>query len=135
MIEKKHRIEDALEAVRSAQAEGVIPGGGVVLFRLSRHLDVETDNKHQDAGVQILKQALSGPLATMSENAGMNFPEVRSKIVEADDVNIGVDFSTGDLVDFMDRGVIDPVKVTRCALQNAASVAGTLITTNFAIIE
>lgn len=135
MIEKKHRIEDALEAVRSAQSEGVIPGGGIVLYRISQGLEVETDNDHQDMGVQILKRALSGPVIKMAENAGMSQSEVLEKLQMSDDVEVGVNFVTGELTNFLECGVIDPVKVTRCALQNAASVAGTLITTNFAIIE
>ncbi len=135
MIEKKHRIEDALEAVRSAQSEGVIPGGGIVLYKISHDLEVETETEHQDVGVEILKAALAGPIVQMAINAGMDPVEVKEEIREVDDPNIGMDFSTGELIDFLDNGVIDPVKVTRCALQNAASVAGTLITTNFAIIE
>lgn len=135
MIEKKHRIEDALEAVRSAQMEGVIPGGGVMLYRISKRLDVETISSEQDMGVDIVKRALCAPLQMMAYNSGMDWQDVASKIDDAEHDDIGVNFLTGETVNLLENGVLDPVKVTRCALQNAASVAGTLITTNYAIIE
>ena len=133
MIEKKHRIEDALEAVRSAQQEGIIPGGGVTLYKISSTLNTETDNEEQSLGVDIVREALSSPLRTMSENSGMNFSDVVTKLSNED--TMGVNFLTGETINLFESGVIDPVKVTRCALQNAASVAGTLITTNYAIIQ
>ncbi len=135
MIEKKHRIEDALEAVRSAQLEGVVPGGGITLLSIARSLEVETDNRDQSWGVEIVKEAICAPIVKMSENSGLDAHSVLSKLREIEEHSIGMDFSTGELVDFFDSGIIDPAKVTRCALQNAASVAGTLITTNFAVLE
>lgn len=135
MIEKKHRIEDALEAVRSAQMEGIIPGGGVMLYRISRKLNVGVDSEEQSLGVDIVKRALCAPLQMMSNNSGMDFKDVASVIDAAEDENTGINFLTGETTNLLESGIIDPVKVTRCALQNAASVAGTLITTNYAIIE
>ena len=135
MIEKKHRIEDALEAVRSAQVEGVIPGGGVTLLRIADNLVVETDNKDQASGVNIIKRAMTGPICTMAVNSGLEPETVLATIRKIKDPKHGMNFATGEVVDFFDTGIIDPAKVTRCALQNAASVAGTLITTNFAILD
>jgi chaperonin GroEL len=134
MIEKKHRIEDALEAVRSAQLEGVISGGGTALLRTSTELKVNTDNEHQEAGVSIIRRALEEPIRQMATNCGMDVEETLSAITEAP-VGTGINFATGELVDMFEVGIIDPVKVTRSALRNAASVAGTLLTTNHAIIE
>ena len=134
MIEKKHRIEDALEAVTSAQQEGIVPGGGGALLRTATGLEVETDNDDQALGVRIVLEAVKSPLRQMAENAGESADLVLS-IVQAADDNLGWDFATGKLVDMVEQGVIDPVKVTRTALQNAASAASTLLTTNYAIVE
>ena len=129
MIEKKHRIEDALEAVRSAQQEGVVPGGGITLYNLSKTLSDGTPGSH------ILQDALKEPIRTMANNAGMS-PEVCfMKLDTIEDNCTGIDFSNGETVNLLEKGVIDPAKVTRCALQNAVSVAGTLIMTSNAIIE
>ena len=136
MIEKKHRIEDALEAVRSAQQEGVVPGGGSVLYKIAKELKITADNPDQERGCEIVREALCSPLRVMSENSGLDFKDILGKMERTDTVgSMGIDFTTGCVVNLMDVGIIDPVKVTRCALQNAASVAGTLITTNYAIIE
>jgi len=133
MIEKKHRIEDALEAVKSAQAEGMIPGGGRTLLSASE-LDVETDNDEQAIGAKIVLSSLAAPIRQMALNAGESADIVLSKVLEAED-NIGYNFATGELTDMFESGVIDPAKVTRVALQNAVSVSSTLITTNFSIVE
>ena len=136
MIEKKHRIEDALEAVRSAQQEGIVPGGGSTLFKIAKDLKTETDNEDQQKGCEIVREALCSPLKVMSENSGFDFSMILNKMEGLDTLsNLGIDFTTGNVADLIETGIIDPVKVTRCALQNAASVAGTLITTNYAIIE
>ncbi len=135
MIEKKHRIEDALEAVRSAQLEGVVAGGGIMLYRISKSLTVETENSEQDVGVEVVKTALAGPLITMAENSGFDPEDVLSQLEHNEEEVMGFNFATGTRANLFEEGVIDPVKVTRCALQNAASVAGTLITTNHAIIQ
>lgn len=136
MLEKKHRIEDALEAVRSAQMEGIVPGGGSILFRISQNLSVEDlENSEQELGFLIIKEALISPVRVMARNSGYNFEDLASKLSETSDPKMGINFNSGDLVDLFDLGIIDPAKVTRCALQNAASVAGILITTDHAIIE
>jgi len=134
MIEKKHRIEDALEAVRSAQQEGVIPGGGIALLRISENLTVETDTEEQAIGVSVVKEALQAPVRQMALNCGMSEDVVINSILN-ESGDTGMNFSTGDMVDMYLVGVIDPVKVARCALVNAVSVSGTLLTTNHAIVD
>ena len=135
MIEKKHRIEDALEAVKSAQQEGVVPGGGVALIRASVVLDdVETENQDQRFGVDIVRAAVREPLRQMATNCGLSADLILSQ-VEGAEGNTGYDFRNDRLADMLELGIIDPVKVTRTALQNAASAAGTLITTSHAIVE
>ena len=136
MIEKKHRIDDALEAVRSAQQEGIISGGGCALIHAAKGLSVEAANDDQALGAKIVLDSTAGPLRQMAINAG----ESPDLIV---DIVTNATESHGDVYDFMKRkivpsvksGLIDPVKVTRCALQNAVSVASTLITTNHAIVK
>ena len=134
MIEKKHRIDDALEAVRSAQEEGIIAGGGVTLLRLSRSLSVDTDNEEQALGAKIVLRACEAPLRTMARNAGESEDLIIEKIINAED-NMCYDFLNRKIINAFQTGVIDPKKVTRCALQNAASAAGTLLTTSHAIVK
>ena len=134
MIEKKHRIEDALEAVRSAQMEGTVPGGGTALLRVSYKLKVKTDNSDQEMGAQIVQQACQAPLRQMAYNAGESSDLIVDKVSSLKG-DRGWNFATGKIVDMYEAGIIDPVKVTRNALQNAASVASTLVTTNHAIVE
>lgn len=134
MIEKKHRIDDALEAVRSAQEEGIIVGGGVTLLRLARSLSVDTDNEEQALGAKIVLRACEAPLRTMARNAGESEDLIIEKIINAND-NSCYDFLGRTLTNAFEQGVIDPKKVTRCALQNAASAAGTLLTTSHAIVK
>ena len=134
MIEKKHRVEDALEAVKSAQEEGMVPGGGIALLRAAKNLSVTYDNTDQELGGQIVLEAIEAPLRQMAENCGLS-PDLVINTVKAEDGNVGYNFATGEVVDLFEAGVIDPAKVTRNALQNAASVASTLVTTNYAIIE
>ena len=134
MTEKKHRVEDALEAVRAAQQEGVVPGGGVALLRATEGLEVETDNEDQGLGVEIVKKAVLAPLRQMASNAGQSPDLIEAEIRNAQK-NSGFNFRDFSIVDMYDAGIIDPLKVTRTALQNAASAAGTLITTSHAIIE
>ena len=134
MTEKKHRIEDALEAVKAAQEEGILPGGGVALLRAIKRLKVNTDNEDQALGVEIVKKAVLAPLRQMATNAGQSPDLIEAKIRKARK-NSGFNFRDFSTVDMYDAGIIDPLKVTRIALQNAASAAGTLITTSHAIIE
>jgi chaperonin GroEL len=141
MIERKHRIEDALEAVKSAQMEGILPGGGVSLLRLSRKLleEVETLNADEQFGVQIIMKACEEPIRLLSVNCDekpdvlintlLNDPSIKDKFWT------GWDFANRKYVDFAEEGILDPAKVTRCALQNAVSAASTLLTTSHAIIE
>jgi len=134
MVEKKHRVEDALEAVNAAQMEGIVPGGGIALIRASKNLKVKTESEDQKLGVKIICEAVKEPLRQMALNAGYS-PDILISLVEKAKGNKGINFNTGKLVDLVELGIIDPVRVTRCAIQNAVSVASTLITTNHAIIE
>ena len=134
MIEKKHRIEDALEAVKSAQMEGIVPGGGTALLRAVQGLTVDVENEDQRLGVEIIKRAVEDPIRQMAKNAGTS-PDIVVSSVEQEDFGYGWDFANNVLTNLLEDGIIDPVKVTRCALQNAASVATALITSNHAIIQ
>ena len=134
MIEKKHRIEDALEAVRSAQEEGIVPGGGVPHIRAAEITQFEVDNEDQALGVEIVRKAIFAPIRQMAKNAGES-PDIIQTIVSGLEGSAGYDFRNRTTCDLLDTGVIDPAKVARCALQNAVSAAGTLITTNHAIIQ
>jgi chaperonin GroEL len=135
MIEKKHRIDDALEAVRSAQEEGIVPGGGVALLRAASDVEIETDNEDQAAGVSIILEAVQEPIRQMAINAGMSPDIVVDRIKRLEDVAHGMNFMTGEIVNLLECGIVDPVKVTRCALENAVSVASTIITTSHAIVS
>mgnify|MGYP001198895821 FL=1 len=134
MIEKKHRIDDALEAVRSAQEEGIVAGGGIALLRSSSNLHVETDNEEQSIGAKIILDAVEEPLRQMAKNAGKS-PDLIVNRVKHLKVNWGYNFMNDSEVNMLDNGIVDPAKVTRCALQNAVSVASTLITTSHAIVS
>jgi chaperonin GroEL len=134
MTEKKHRIEDALEAVRSAQQEGIVCGGGTSLLLAAEKIAITTENSQQAYGATVIKEACREPLRQMALNANES-PDIIIEKVLAARKNYGWNFRTGELVNLIKNGVIDPVKVTRTALQNAASCAGTLITTNYGIIQ
>jgi chaperonin GroEL len=140
MIEKKHRIEDALEAVRAAQEEGVVSGGGCALARAAKKMVVTTVGDSMDfhpdqmSGVNIVMTACQEPLRQMALNSGESPDLIIAEVLSAN-APIGWDFRRGKAVNLIDKGIIDPVKVTRTALQNAASCAGTLLTTNFGIIQ
>lgn len=134
MTEKKHRVEDALEAVRAAQMEGIVPGGGVALLRAVTDLQVEVSNEDQELGVEIVRKAAAAPLRQMAINAGQSADLIEAAIKDAPKKS-GFNFRDFTMVDMYEAGIIDPLRVTRSALQNAASAAGTLITTSHAIIE
>ena len=134
MIEKKHRIEDALEAVKSAQEQGIVPGGGTALLRCAKNIQPVTESEDEDLGVKIVMRSVDAPLRQMAMNAGTSADIVVDKVSSAGD-NIGWDFSKEELVDMLEKGIIDPVKVTKNALRNAASVSSTLLTSNYAIVE
>jgi chaperonin GroEL len=133
-IERKHRVEDALEAVKSAQEEGIIPGGGVALLRCSDLQDLEVDNEEQKMGVSVIIESLKEPIRQMAINAGLS-PDIILDLVSRSDPTQGYNFAKKELTNMLDSGIIDPTKVTRTALQNAASAASTLLTSNYAIIE
>ena len=134
MIEKRHRIDDALEAVKSAQQEGIVPGGGIALVRAVHNLEVEIGSEDQALGVAIVQKAVEEPIRQMAINAGESADLVLAAIQE-ENYEYGWDFAAGAITHMINDGIIDPTKVTRCALQNAASVAGALITSNHAIVE
>jgi len=134
MVEKKHRIEDALEAVASAQMEGIVPGGGVALIRAAANLELEFDNSDQSIGSNIILEAVKAPIKQMAQNAGES-PDMILNMIEHESEARGFDFSKGEVVNMFEAGIIDPAKVARVALQNATSVSSTLITTNYAIIK
>jgi len=134
MTEKKHRIEDALEAVRSAQEEGIVVGGGCALLRTSATVVISTKNRDVVLGAAIVQAACKEPIRQMALNAGESPDLIANKVLSSPEEK-GWDFKNGCLTDMLADGIIDPVKVTRVALQNAASCAGTLITTNYGIIQ
>ena len=135
MFEKKHRIDDALEAVRSAQEEGIVPGGGVSLLKSVLGIEIQTENEEQALGAKIVIEAVEEPIRQMALNAGMSPDIVVKQVRETTTFNHGMNFLNGDIVNLLENGIIDPVKVTRCALQNAVSVASTIITTSHAIVN
>ena len=134
MLEKKHRIDDALEAVRSAQEEGIVAGGGTALIRATDGLFIETDSEEQSLGAKIILEAIEEPLRQMAKNADKSPDIIVSRVRQAEPEK-GYNFMTDELVMMLEHGIVDPVKVTRCALQNAVSVASTLITTSHAIVS
>jgi chaperonin GroEL len=135
MKEKKARVEDALHATRAAVEEGIVPGGGVAFVRAQKVLDkVDVGNEDQQMGVNIVKRAIEEPLRQLARNAGLEGSIVVEK-VKNEKGNIGLNVATGEYVDLVEAGIIDPTKVTRSALQNAASIAGLLLTTEALITE
>jgi chaperonin GroEL len=135
MKEKKARVEDALHATRAAVEEGVVPGGGVALLRVSDAIaGVSTDNDDQAAGLKILLRAIEEPLRQIVRNGGGDASVVLNKVREGGNA-FGYNAATDDYGDMVEMGIIDPTKVTRLALQNAASVANLLLTTEAAIAE
>jgi chaperonin GroEL len=134
--EKKDRVDDALNATRAAVEEGIVPGGGVALLKASKVLDgFKGDNDDQEAGVAIVRRALQAPIRQIAENAGVEGSIVVGKVMENSSPTFGFNAQTEEYVDMVTAGVIDPAKVVRTALQDAASVAGLLITTEAAIVE
>jgi chaperonin GroEL len=134
--EKKDRVDDALNATRAAVEEGIVPGGGVCLLKASKVLDgFKGDNDDQEAGVAIVRRALQAPIRQIAENAGVEGSIVVGKVLENASPTFGFNAQTEEYVDMVKAGVIDPAKVVRTALQDAASVAGLMITTEAAIVE
>jgi chaperonin GroEL len=134
--ERKDRVDDAMHATRAAVEEGILPGGGIALLRASEVLKrVRTQNDEQKTGVEIVRKAISTPARQIALNAGEDGSVVVGKILEKDQYNYGFDAQTGEYVNMMSKGIIDPTKVVRAALQGAASVAGLLITTEAMVAE
>ncbi len=134
--EKKDRVDDALNATRAAADEGIVPGGGIALLKASKILaDVKGDNADQNAGIAIIRRALQAPIRQISENAGVEGSIVVGKVLENDHASFGFNAQTEEYGDLVQMGVIDPAKVVRTALQDAASVAGILITTEAAVAD
>jgi chaperonin GroEL len=135
MKEKKARVEDALHATRAAVEEGVVPGGGVALIRAQKALDkMETPNEDQAVGVRILVRSIEEPLRQIVENAGEDAAVVLNRVKEGKGA-FGYNAASGEFGDMLEAGILDPTKVTRLALQNAASVAGLLLTTEVMVAE
>jgi chaperonin GroEL len=134
--ERKDRVDDALNATRAAVQEGIIVGGGVALVQAAKTLTkVKGENSDQEAGISIVRRALEAPLRQIAENAGVDGAVVAGKIRESDDLSFGFNAQTEEYGDMFKYGVIDPAKVTRTALEDAASIAGLLITTEAMIAD
>ncbi len=133
--EKKDRIDDALNATRAAVQEGIVPGGGTALLRASIVLELKGANDDQTAGISIIRKALQSLVRQIAENAGDEGSIIVGKILESNTDNFGYNAQTGEFGDMIAMGIVDPVKVVRTALQNAASVASLLITTEAMIAE
>jgi chaperonin GroEL len=134
--ERKDRVDDALNATRAAVEEGIVPGGGVALLRTIKALDsLKGANEDQKVGINIVRRALQSPLRQIAENAGEDGAVVVGKVLDKDDYNFGYNAATGEYGNLVKQGVIDPAKVVRTALQDAASVAGLLITTEAMVAE
>lgn len=134
--EKKDRIDDALHATRAAVKEGVVAGGGCALLYATKALDkLEPANQDQKVGIDIIRRALQAPIRQISENAGVDGALVVGKLLEGNDTNFGYNAQKGEYVDMIKAGIIDPTKVVRTALQDAASVAGLVVTTEAMVAE
>jgi chaperonin GroEL len=134
--ERKDRVDDALNATRAAVEEGILPGGGVALLRTQIALDrLKPANEDQQVGINIVRRALQAPARQIAENAGEDGPVVTGKILDKADYAFGYNAATGEYGNLVKQGVIDPAKVVRTALQDAASIAGLLITTEAMVAE
>ena len=134
--ERKDRVDDAMHATRAAVEEGILPGGGVALLRASDVLKkVRTQNDDQKTGVEIVRKALSWPARQIAINSGEDGSIIVGKVLDKDQYSYGFDAQSGEYVNLVTKGIIDPTKVVRVALQNAASIAGLLITTEAMVAE
>jgi chaperonin GroEL len=134
--ERKDRVDDAMHATRAAVEEGIVPGGGVALLYASRALArLKPENDDQKVGIDIVRRALHSPVRQIAENAGVDGSIVIGKLLDKNDNNFGFDAQSGDYVDMVKSGIIDPTKVVRLALQDGASVAGLLVTTEAMVAE
>jgi chaperonin GroEL len=135
MKEKKARVEDALNATRAAVEEGIVPGGGVALLRASAALDSLKLFGDEGTGVSIVRRALEEPIRQIVHNAGLEASVVVAKVKATVPVTLGFDAETNEYVDMIKAGIIDPTKVERVALQNAASIASLLLTTEVIVTD
>ena len=133
--ERKDRVDDALNATRAAVEEGIVPGGGVALLWAAKSLKAKGDNEDQEAGVNIVRRALQAPIRQIAENAGVEGSIVVGKVTDQKSPSFGYDAQTGEYGDLIAKGIIDPAKVVRVALQDASSVAGLLVTTEAMVAE
>jgi len=134
--ERKDRVDDALHATRAAVEEGIVPGGGVALARASLILaKVKADNDDQRVGIDIIRKAIQVPLRQIAENAGEDGAVISGKVLDKDEYSYGFDAQSGEFKDLVKAGIIDPTKVVRTALQDAASVAALIITTEAGVVE
>ncbi len=134
--ERKDRVDDAMHATRAAVEEGIVPGGGVTLVRAIKALDkLKTDNNDQKVGIEIVRKALQTPARQIAENSGVDGSIIVGKLMDSKDPNMGYDAQKGEFTDLIKAGIVDPTKVVRIALQDAASIAGLLITTEAMIAE
>lgn len=133
--ERKDRVDDALNATRAAVEEGVVVGGGVALLRASQAITVKGDNEDQNSGIAIVRKALQAPIRQIAENAGVEGSIVVGKIMESRAASFGYDAQNDEYGDMFEKGIIDPAKVVRTALQDAASIAGLMITTEAAVAD
>lgn len=136
MKERKDRVDDALHATRAAVEEGIVPGGGVALIRARKAIEaMKGEDDEQDAGIKIVLRAMEEPLRQIVKNAGYEPSVILTKVVESEQEKFGFNAQTGEFGDMIMMGVLDPTKVTRCALQNAGSVASLILTTDCVIAE
>jgi chaperonin GroEL len=134
--EKKDRVDDAMHATKAAVEEGIVAGGGAALLYSIRALEkLRSANDDQKVGIEIVRRALQAPVRQIAENAGEDGAVVAGKMLDQKDTNFGFDAQKGEYVDMVKAGIIDPVKVVRTALQDAASVAGLLVTTEAMVAE
>jgi chaperonin GroEL len=133
--ERKDRVDDALNATRAAVEEGIVPGGGVMLLRATKAIVAKGENEDQDAGINIVRKALQAPIRQIAENAGVEGSIVVGKVMDERSGTFGYDAQSDQYVDMIEKGIIDPAKVVRIALQDAASIAGLMITTEAGVAE
>lgn len=135
-VEKKHKIEDAIEAVKSAQNEGILPGGGSMLYRASKHIEPkEYDEEGKRIGARIMKEALKAPVKQMAKNAEASSRLIFERIDETENIKEGFNFLSKEIVNMVDEGIVDPYIVVEKALESAVSSASTLLTANHAVVE
>jgi chaperonin GroEL len=135
MKEKKHRVEDALQATRAALEEGIVPGGGVALLRAQDAILLDGFEGDERTGAKIVRRALEEPLRQIANNSGLEGSVVVNDVRNAKGDNMGLNADTGEVVDLVKAGVIDPAMVTRSALQNAASIGKNILTTEAIVAE